>query len=72
LNAEQWASSSDPPTPDWILYVPESYLNRETRQVVEGFLRRGQYEPRVIEGGSALLEHVPPPGDSFARRSSTR
>ena len=72
LNAEQWAISSDPPTPDWILYVPESYLNRETRQVVEGFLRRGQYEPRVIEGGSALLEHVPPPGDSFARRSSTR
>jgi len=73
LTAEQWVTANDAPTPDWVLYIPESYLTRETRHYVEQLVQRGDYEPRIVDGASALLEHVPSPGgDSLVRRPPPR
>lgn len=67
--AEQWARSSTRAKPDWILYVPESYLSRETRHFVEQLLATGDYATRIVEGNSALLERTRPV-EIYARRDT--
>jgi hypothetical protein len=58
LTAEEWARSAHPQKPDWVLYVPSSYLSPETRQLVDRLLATGDYATRIVEGHSALLERV--------------
>jgi len=60
LTAEQWARSPHPAKPDWVLYVPGSYLSPETRQLVDRLLAGGDYATRIVDGNSALLERVRP------------
>jgi hypothetical protein len=56
--AEDWARTPIRTKPDWILYVPESYLSRETRHYVDQLLATGDYATRIVEGSSALLERT--------------
>ena len=55
------------PNPDWILYVPESYLTPEARRLAEELIARGDYATRIVSGTSALFEHAPR-GPTYAHR----
>jgi hypothetical protein len=60
LTAEQWAKSPDRDVrPQWVLYVPESFLSTDTRALVEQLLATGEYRTRIVSGTSALLERAP-------------
>jgi len=55
LTAEQVAQSGDVGTPDWILWVPEIFANREARDRIAKLVHGGQYEVRATDGKAALL-----------------
>jgi hypothetical protein len=58
LTAEEWARSPQRQKPQWILYVPESYLSIDTRRHVDQLLATGDYATRIVDGHSALLERT--------------
>jgi len=55
LTAEQVAQAGDPPTPDWIVWVPDIFANREARDRIATLVHSGQYEVRATDGKAALL-----------------
>lgn len=67
VTAEQWARSSAREKPDWVLYVPSSYLSPETRMLVDQLLATGDYAARIVEGNAALLERAAF-SETYARR----
>jgi hypothetical protein len=42
-------------TPDWILWVPRAFLDRESRERIGQLVASGAYTPRVVRGDAALL-----------------
>lgn len=67
VTAEEWARAPQRLKPDWVLYVPASYLSPETRQLVDQLLATGDYAARIVEGNSALLERAAF-SETYARR----
>jgi hypothetical protein len=42
-------------SPDWILWVPRAFIDRESRERVGRLVASGAYAPRVVRGDAALL-----------------
>ena len=42
-------------SPDWILWVPRAFLDRESRERIGRLVSSGAYTPRVVRGEAALL-----------------
>ena len=41
--------------PDWILWVPRAFIDRDSRERVGRLVASGAYAPRVVRGDAALL-----------------
>jgi hypothetical protein len=41
--------------PDWILWVPRAFLDRESRERIGRLVTSGAYTPRIVRGEAALL-----------------
>lgn len=61
LTAEQVAQGRQIGTPDWILWVPDIFANREARDQIAKLVHSGQYQvrARAADGKAALLA-LPP------------
>jgi hypothetical protein len=42
-------------SPDWILWVPRAFLDRDSRERIGRLVASGAYTPRVVRGEAALL-----------------
>jgi hypothetical protein len=59
LTAEQVTQGDAVGTPDWILWVPEIFANREARDRIGTLVKSGGYQVRASDGKAALLA-LPP------------
>jgi len=53
VSAAEHAGSAD--APDWILWVPRAFIDRDSRERIGRLVASGAYAPRVVRGESALL-----------------
>ncbi len=55
IPAEQALAGKHATRPEWILDVPQNYLNPEARDMVAQLIQDGGYEVRLTDGNAALL-----------------
>jgi hypothetical protein len=53
VSAAEQAGAAD--APDWILWVPRAFIDRDSRERIGRLVASGAYAPRVVRGDAALL-----------------